>query len=136
MRGDTLKQVTKDHSLRQEQIDAGLITPEQALTAANKNLVTRALGINARVFLDVTEHRVDAGDIYLMCSDGLTDMVRDDVMANILLDSATLQRKSRQLIRAANANGGLDNITVVLVRAVEPKAKRSLMARMWAKKNG
>jgi protein phosphatase len=136
LRGDTLKQVTKDHSLRQEQIDAGLITPEQALTAANKNLVTRALGINARVFLDVTEHRVDAGDIYLMCSDGLTDMVRDDVMANILLDSATLQRKSRQLIRAANANGGLDNITVVLVRAVEPKAKRSLMARMWAKKNG
>jgi len=133
LRGDTLKQVTKDHSLRQEQVDAGLITPEQALTAANKNLVTRALGVDATVFLEVTEHGVDAGDIYLMCSDGLTDMVRDDVMANILLGHAALQRKARQLIRAANANGGLDNITVVLVHAVEPTAKPSLMSRMWAK---
>lgn len=133
LRGDTFKQITKDHSQRQEQIDAGLITPEQGLTAANKNLVTRALGVEATVFLDVTEHGVDIGDIYLMCSDGLTDMVRDDAIANIMLGHATLARKASQLIKAANANGGFDNITVVLVHAVEPKAKRSLLSRMWGK---
>ena len=132
-RGDALVQITKDHSLRQEQIDAGLITPEQSLTAANKNLLTRALGVQETVFLDVTEHRVDSGDIYLMCSDGLSDMVRDHVMANILLGHATLERKSRQLISAANANGGFDNISVVLVQAVEPTAKRSLLSRLRSK---
>ena len=132
-RRKVLEQITKDHSLRQEQIDAGLITPEQALTAANKNLVTRALGVQATVFLDVSEHRVEAGDIYLICSDGLSDMVSDHVMANILHGHATLERKSRQLISAANANGGLDNITVVLVHAVEPTAKRSLLSRLRRK---
>jgi len=132
-RGDALVQITKDHSLRQEQIDAGLITPEQSLTAANKNLLTRALGVQEAVFLDVTEHRVDAGDIYLMCSDGLSDMVRDHAMANILLGQATLERKSRQLISAANANGGFDNISVVLVHAVEPTAKRSLLSKIRGK---
>ncbi len=132
-RVDALVQITKDHSLLQAQMDAGLVTPEQALTAANKNLVTRALGVQSEVLLDVTEHRVKAGDIYLMCSDGLSDMVRDHVIADILLGHATLEQKSRQLISTANANGGRDNISVVLVRAVEPTAKRSLLSRILGK---
>lgn len=133
LRSDVLAQITKDHSLLQVQIDAGLITPEQALTAANKNLVTRALGVEDVVVLDVTEHRVESGDIYLMCSDGLSDMVRDKVIADIMLGHATLEQKSRQLINAANANGGRDNISVVLVHAVGLTAKRSLFARLWGK---
>ncbi|MFN5349086.1 MAG: Stp1/IreP family PP2C-type Ser/Thr phosphatase [Polaromonas sp.] len=131
LRGDALLQITKDHSLLQEQIDAGLVTPEQALTAANKNLVTRALGVEATVLLDVTEHRVDAGDVYLICSDGLSDMVRDHVIADIMLGPTSLEQKSRQLISAANANGGRDNISVVLVHAVEPTAKRNFLSRLW-----
>ncbi len=133
LRGDVLEQITKDHSLLQEQIDAGLITPEQALTSANKNLVTRALGVEDAVLLDVTEHRVDVGDIYVMCSDGLSDMVRDNVIADIMLGHATLEQKSRQLISAANANGGRDNISVVLVHAVELTAKRSFLSRILGK---
>ena len=133
VRGDAFEQITKDHSLLQEQIDAGLITPEQALTSANKNLVTRALGVEDAVLLDVTEHRVYAGDVYVMCSDGLSDMVRDRTIADIMLGHATLEQKSRQLINAANANGGRDNISVVLVHAVEPTAKRSLLSRILGK---
>ena len=130
VRAGAFEQITKDHSLLQEQIDAGLITPEQALTSANKNLVTRALGVEDAVLLDVTEHRVDAGDVYVMCSDGLSDMVRDMAIADIMLGNATLEQKSKHLINAANANGGRDNISVVLVHAVEPTAKRSLLSRI------
>ncbi len=133
LRGDTFEQITKDHSLLQEQIEAGLITPEQALTSANKNLVTRALGVEDAVLLDVTEHRVDAGDIYVMCSDGLSDMVRDEALADIMLSRATLEQKCTNLISAANANGGRDNISVLLVHAVEPTVRRSLLSRIMGK---
>ncbi len=160
LRGDSFEQITKDHSLLQEQIDAGLITPEQALTSANKNLVTRALGVEDSVLLDVTEHRVEAGDIYLMCSDGLSDMVRDKPIAEIMLGSvasdstthsagntvvnepsnttsssktATLAQKATQLIAAANAGGGRDNISVVLTRAKEVTVKRGFLSRMLRK---
>ncbi len=133
LRGDTFEQITKDHSLLQEQIEAGLITPEQALTSANKNLVTRALGVEDAVLLDVTEHWVNVGDIYVMCSDGLSDMVRDEALADIMLSRATLEQKCTNLISAANANGGRDNISVLLVHAVEPTVKRSLLSRIMGK---
>ena len=128
-RGD-FEQITKDHSLLQEQIDAGLITPEKALTSANKNLVTRALGVEDIVLLDVTEHRVEVGDIYLMCSDGLSDMVRDRSIADIMLAGTILEQKATQLIALANANGGRDNISVVLTHAKEKIAKRGFLSRM------
>jgi protein phosphatase len=130
LRGGNFQQITKDHSLLQEQIDAGLITPKQALTSANKNLVTRALGVEVSVRLDVTEHRVEAGDVYLMCSDGLSDMVRDQPIADVMLGDATLAQKATQLIAAANAAGGRDNISVVLTRAKEETVKRGFLSRM------
>ena len=133
LRGDTFVQITKDHSLLQEQIDAGLITPEQALTSANKNLVTRALGVEDAVLLDVTEHIVEVGDIYLMCSDGLSDMVRDQAILEVMLPHATLEQTGKQLISAANANGGRDNISVILAQATESAAKRSLLSRILRK---
>ena len=84
LRGADFVQITKDHSLLQEQMDAGLITPEQAATSSNKNLVTRALGVEDAVLLEVNEYKVEPGDIYLMCSDGLSDMVDDEGIARIL----------------------------------------------------
>lgn len=132
-RADVFEQITKDHSLLQEQIDAGLITPEQALTATNKNLVTRALGVEDAVMLDVTEHAVEDGDVYVICSDGLSDMVLDGEIADIMLGHATLEEKSKQLIDAANVNGGRDNISVVLVHATKPTAQRSLLSRILGK---
>jgi protein phosphatase len=133
LRGGNFQQITKDHSLLQEQIDAGLITPEQALTSANKNLVTRALGVEDSVLLDVTEHSVEVGDVYLMCSDGLSDMVRDQPIADIMLGDTALGKKVTQLIAAANAGGGRDNISVVLVHAKEATVKRGFLSRMLGK---
>ena len=133
LRAGEFQQITKDHSLLQEQIDAGLITPEQALTSSNKNLVTRALGVEDSVLLDVIEHRVEVGDLYLMCSDGLSDMVRDQPIADIMLGNATLEQMATQLIAAANAGGGRDNISVVLTQAKEETIKRGFLSRMLGK---
>ena len=133
LRGGVFQQITKDHSLLQEQIDAGLITPEQALTSSNKNLVTRALGVEDAVLLEVNEYRVELGDVYLMCSDGLSDMVRDGPIAGIMLGGGSLEQKSRQLIVAANEGGGRDNISVLLVQAKEASVKRGLLSRILGK---
>jgi len=126
-------QITKDHSLLQEQMDAGLLTPEQAAVSANKNLVTRALGVDDAVLLEVTEHAVEPGDIYLMCSDGLSDMVRDQEIAKILEMPLTPEHRAQCLIDTANAHGGRDNITVLLVQAEASAEKRGLMARLLGK---
>lgn len=133
LRGGGFQQITKDHSLLQEQIDAGWITTEQALTSANQNLVTRALGVEDSVMLDVTEHRVEVGDIYLMCSDGLSDMVRIESIADIMLGNATLEQKATRLIAAANAGGGRDNISVVVTHVKEATVKRGVLSRMLGK---
>ncbi|MBA3772977.1 MAG: Stp1/IreP family PP2C-type Ser/Thr phosphatase [Ramlibacter sp.] len=133
LRAGDLSQITKDHSLLQEQMDAGLITPEQAATSSNKNLVTRALGVEDAVLLEVNEHRVEAGDIYVMCSDGLSDMVDDEGIAKILGGDALLEQKAALLIDAANANGGRDNISVLLAQAHTDPKKRGLISRLLGK---
>jgi protein phosphatase len=132
-RGGILEQITKDHSLLQEQIDAGLITLEQAATSNIKNLVTRALGVEELVLLDVNEHSVEAGDIYLMCSDGLSDMVDDAAIARILAEGLDLDQSATRLIEAANSNGGRDNISVLMVGLSEEPEKRGLIARLLGK---
>jgi protein phosphatase len=132
-RGQSLQQITKDHSLLQEQLDAGLITAQQALTSVNKNLVTRALGVEDTVLLEVNEFRVEAGDLYLMCSDGLSDMVLDADIAAVLAGVGTLSEKAERLVAAANDNGGRDNISVLLAFALEDASKKSLLSRMLGK---
>jgi protein phosphatase len=114
-------------------MDAGLITAEQAATSSNKNLVTRALGVEDAVLLEVNEHRVEPGDIYLMCSDGLSDMVDDENIARILGNDAPLEQKVAQLVDAANANGGRDNISVLLARANNDSGKKGLISRLFGK---
>ena len=117
LRGCKLSQITKDHSLLQEQIDAGLITPEQAAYSSNKNLVTRAVGVEDTVLLETHLHDLQPGDLILMCSDGLSDMIDDAEIAAVLQSTNDLPEAGAALVAAANAAGGRDNIAVILVRA-------------------
>jgi len=117
MRGDEFSQVTKDHSLLQEQIDAGMLTKEQAKHSSNKNLVTRALGIDPAVEPEIHEYDTLPGDIYLLCSDGLSDMVSDDDIGMALQAlGANLELAAQQLVQMANDNGGRDNVSVILIK--------------------
>jgi protein phosphatase len=126
MRASKLEQVTRDHSLLQEQIDSGLITKEQARHSQNKNLVTRAVGIDPEVEPEVHSYPVQAGDIYLLCSDGLNDMVTDEDMELTLSSlQANLPLAAQQLVQQANDNGGRDNVSVILVRVLKSFPARS-----------
>ncbi len=132
-RGGELTQITKDHSLLQEQIDAGLLTPEQAATSSHKNLVTRALGVEDAVLLELNELVVEAGDLYLMCSDGLSDMANDAEIATVLESQMPMTQKAEQLISLANGHGGRDNISVLLIQAGAADKRRGLISRLLRK---
>ncbi len=117
LRGETLETITRDHSLLQEQIDAGIISVEDARLSKNKNLVTRAVGIDAEVEVEIHVHDVLVGDIYLLCSDGLNDMVEDeDIQSTLNAFQSNLPLAASQLIQLANDNGGRDNVSVILVK--------------------
>jgi protein phosphatase len=134
LRGETMEQVTRDHSLLQEQLDSGLITPEEAKLSQNKNLVTRALGIDPTVEPEIHVYETQKDDIFLLCSDGLSDMVEDE---EIRLTLITLRQNPsltvQQLVQAANDNGGRDNISAMLIRVAEPfGVPRGWLARFKA----
>lgn len=116
--GGTMARLTRDHSLVQAQIDDGVLTAEQAATASNRNLVTRALGVEPTVPLDLQDVPVAPGDTYLLCSDGLTDMVADADIAAVLGRPGPLDASSRGLIALANQRGGRDNVSVALIRVL------------------
>jgi protein phosphatase len=131
-RGSAIAQVTMDHSLLQELVDRGFYSPEEAQRAANKNYVTRALGVEPQVEVEVQEQPVDKGDIYILCSDGLSDMVEDeDIRLTISTFGANLDTVAKQLIQLANENGGRDNVSVVLAQANEAfPASRGVMDKL------
>lgn len=119
-RGESFAQITKDHSLIQELIDRGLYSPEEAVKHAPKNLVTRAMGIDSKVEVDIGEENVQPGDIYMLCSDGLNDMVVDEeIHLTLSKDSANLVQAADELVRLANSKGGKDNISIILVKVLE-----------------
>ncbi len=125
-RDGTLTQLTRDHSLLQEQIDAGLLTKEEAALSNNKNLVTRAVGVDETVPLECHQHDLLGGDVLLMCSDGLSDMLDDEHISKVLQSSTTLESCASALIDAANQAGGKDNIAVILSRVSgQPVAGRN-----------
>jgi serine/threonine protein phosphatase PrpC len=134
LRGDTMEQVTRDHSLLQEQLDSGLITPEEAKLSQNKNLVTRALGIDPTVDPELHVYETQVDDTYLLCSDGLSDMVEDEEIRLTLITLKTNPNLTvQQLVQAANDNGGRDNISAMLIRVAEPFAiPRGWVARLKA----
>ncbi|HEX6295036.1 MAG TPA: Stp1/IreP family PP2C-type Ser/Thr phosphatase [Burkholderiales bacterium] len=134
LRDGKFRQMTRDHSLLQEQIDSGIITAEQAKNAAHKNLVTKALGIDPTVEPEIHEYPTKIGDVYLLCSDGLCDMVEDeDIGMTLQALGGNLKLAAQQLVQMANDNGGRDNVSVILVRVLrEYPGARGVMAKVFA----
>lgn len=128
--------ITRDHSLLEEQTASGIITREQARHSQNKDLVTRALGVDPTVEPELHDHIVLPGDVYLLCSDGLNDMVEDEeISMTVGALSASLPRCADQLIRQANDNGGRDNVSIVLVKVksefTAPRRGEHWWLRFW-----
>jgi protein phosphatase len=119
VRGGELTQITTDHSLVEEMVRDGVLTPEQAEVHPQRSTITRALGIDPRVEVDEYPIELHPGDRILLCSDGLTTMVRPDQIAGILTREPDPKRAAQLLVDAANAAGGEDNITAVIIEAVE-----------------
>jgi protein phosphatase len=132
-RAGSLARLTRDHSLLQEHIDAGLITPEEAAVSSYRSLVTRALGVEDTVLLDVQEVPVDPGDVFLLCSDGLTDMLTDDDLAASLGAAEPLDALGQRLVDMANENGGRDNVSVALIRAPATPPKPATAGQLLRK---
>jgi protein phosphatase len=120
MRNGTINQLTTDHSWVNEQIVGGMISPDQARSHPLRNVVTRALGGKQDLQVDMKVHKIESGDILLICSDGLTTMMPDDEIARVVGEAKNdVEKATRELVAAANAKGGEDNITVVILRFEE-----------------
>ena len=119
LRGDELEQLTHDHSLVAELERTGRLSPEDAEHHPQKSIITRALGPEPDVEVDTHTHPARPGDVYLICSDGLTTMLSESEVGSILRSAGSLQEAAEALVRAANQSGGKDNITVVLFRLGE-----------------
>jgi PPM family protein phosphatase len=118
LRDGALIQITKDHSYVQEQVDAGLLTPEQARYHPYSNVITRCIGASDEVEADIYSGQAKVGDVFLLCSDGLTGMVDDRRLQQLLLARSGPGRIVDSLIAEANGRGGLDNITAVVVQVI------------------
>jgi protein phosphatase len=116
LRDGQIKQLTTDHTLVKQQLDQGLITQEEAKHHSFKNVILRAVGIQQNPSLDVLRGNVFPGDTFLLCSDGLTDMVEDNVIINHLISEKGIREKVDGLVQEANTKGGKDNISVVVVQ--------------------
>ena len=117
LRGQTIQQITEDHSWVWEQYKQGLIAKEAISTSPQKNIVTRALGIEPTVDVEIQDLEVQQGDFLLLCSDGLSDLVRDEEMlATVSRNSRNLDIHCNDLVHLANSRGGKDNITVLLIQ--------------------
>lgn len=117
-RGGKLSQLTHDHSLVQEQLDQGLLTPDQAEKSLFRNVLVRAVGVEAPLTVDITSGLLYPGDIFLLCTDGLHTMVRNDEIVSVLAFHTALSLKADILINMANEAGGSDNITVTLAEII------------------
>ncbi len=122
LRDAKLVQLTRDHSYVQDQLEKGFITEEAARSSPQKNLITRALGIDAIAEADVQEFRTHTADIYLLCSDGLSDLVSDEQIQAMLNEARPANEQTARLIAAANANGGRDNISAIIVKVGAPSS--------------
>ena len=131
-RGGQFEQLTLDHSLLQELVDRGFYSAEEAQRSTNRNYVTRALGVEPTVEVEVHEHEVLPDDVYLLCSDGLPDMVEDeDIHLTISTFNASLDIVGKQLIELANDHGGRDNVSVQLAQVITPfAARKGILAKL------
>ena len=132
LRGGKFEQLTMDHSLLQELVDRGFYSEEEAQRSTNRNYVTRALGVEPSVDVEVQEFEVLPDDVYLLCSDGLPDMVEDeDIHLTIRTFNASLDVVGQQLVQLTNDHGGRDNVSIMLAQIIDSfAAKRGLMERI------
>jgi protein phosphatase len=132
IRDDQMVQLSRDHSLVREQVDLGLLSAEEAQVAPHRHLITRALGLKESVDVDLTEQPALPGDLLLLCSDGLSDLLEDEEMLAIIREHAhDLEEACQALVDRANAKGGDDNITAVLIGvAARHRAGRAILARL------
>jgi len=132
LRANRFEQMTMDHSLLQELVDRGFYSQAEAQRATNKNYVTRALGVEPGVDVEIHEQPALKGDFYVLCSDGLSDMVEDeDIHLTISTFSASLETVAKQLIQLSNDNGGRDNVSIILAQIVDSFAlKKGVMDKI------
>ncbi|MGH3043019.1 MAG: Stp1/IreP family PP2C-type Ser/Thr phosphatase [Gaiellaceae bacterium] len=137
IRDGELEQLTQDHSLVADLMRSGSLTPEEAEAHPQRSVITRALGTDPEVDVDTLSVEAEVGDLFLLCSDGLTTMVADDDILGILSAAPTLDDAAKELVRAANTGGGEDNVTVVLFRVEgDEPPEETLVAPALAEGNG
>ena len=132
LRGGRFEQLTMDHSLLQELVDRGFYSRQEAPRSTNKNYLTRALGVEPVVQVEIQEVEAQPGDVYLLCSDGLSDMVEDeDIHLTVSTFNANLDVAGQQLIQLSNDHGGKDNVSLILAQVLEPfPARHHVLGRI------
>jgi len=132
LRGERFEQLTMDHSLLQELVDRGFYSQEEAARSTNKNYVTRALGVEPGVEIELIQHPVQRGDYYMLCSDGLSDMIEDeDIHLTISTFGDSLDTIAKQLVQLSNEHGGRDNISIIMTQVVDSfPARRRILDRI------
>src|SRR5579863_7995689 len=136
LRGGSLDQLTADHSLVAEKVRVGILTPQEADASEMQSVLTRAVGTSTTVKVDTDEQALLVGDFVLLCSDGLTRMVTDPEIASTLLTSATAQEAADRLVDLANEYGGADNISLIVLHAVEESEGILQRLKFWRRNSG
>ena len=136
LRGGTMDQLTADHSLVAEKVRVGILTPQEADASEMQSVLTRAVGTTSSVEVDTDEQVLLVDDFLLLCSDGLTRMVTDPEIASTLLTSASAQESAERLVDLANENGGVDNVSVVVIHVVNKSENLFQRLKRWRKNSG
>jgi len=136
LRAGSLDQLTADHSLVAEKVRVGILTPQEADASELQSVLTRAVGTNATIQVDADEQMLLAGDSLLLCSDGLTRMVTDPEIASTLLTSTSAQEAADRLVELANENGGLDNVSVIVLRVLQKSEGMLERLKVWKRNSG
>jgi serine/threonine protein phosphatase PrpC len=136
LRGGAMEQLTADHSLVAEKVRVGILTPQEADASEMQSVLTRAVGTTDSVEVDTDEQVLLVGDFLLLCSDGLTRMVTDPEIASTLLTSASPQEAAERLVDLANDNGGVDNVSVIVLQAVELSKGFFQRLKFWKRNSG
>ncbi|HWX38762.1 MAG TPA: Stp1/IreP family PP2C-type Ser/Thr phosphatase [Candidatus Sulfotelmatobacter sp.] len=136
LRAGTMDQVTADHSLVAEKVRVGILTPQEADASEMQSVLTRAVGTSAAVEVDTDEQMLVVGDCVLLCSDGLTRMATDPEIASTLLTSSSAQEAADRLVDLANEGGGVDNVSVIVLRVLEKSEGFFDRLKIWKKYSG
>ena len=136
LRAGSLDQLTADHSLVAEKVRVGILTPQEADASELQSVLTRAVGTNATIQVDADEQMLLAGDSLLLCSDGLTRMVTDPEIASTLLTSTSAQEAADRLVELTNENGGVDNVSVIVLRVLQKSEGVLERLKIWKRNSG